>query len=165
VLVDPAGKKAVSPGLRRCFSPRSSVITTAPEMICAISSSEYTHLKRPALQSQAIMQMAPSWLTASTLARVRGAPSRIQSGFIGIKSSSTVAGAAPDTGTPDGCWHVQEPVEQVLVAIEREKSRALGSLVAGIGSLERRVASLEEDRNRRDELDAAAVVALWPMRG
>jgi hypothetical protein len=70
-----------------------------------------------------------------------------------------------DTGTPDGCWHVQEPVEQVLVAIEREKSRALGSLVAGIGSLERRVASLEEDRNRRDELDAAAVVALWPMRG
>jgi hypothetical protein len=65
-----------------------------------------------------------------------------------------------DTGTPDGCWHVQEPVEQVLAAIEREKARALGSLVPDIESLERRVASLEEERNRRDELDAAAVVAL-----
>jgi hypothetical protein len=70
-----------------------------------------------------------------------------------------------DTGTPDGCWHVQEPVEQVLAAIEREKARALGSLVPGIGSLERRVASLEEDRNRRDELDAVAFVALQRMRG
>jgi hypothetical protein len=70
-----------------------------------------------------------------------------------------------DTGTPDGCWHVQEPVEQVLAVIEREKARALGSLVPGIGSLERRVASLEEDRNRRDELDAVAFVALQRMRG
>ena len=34
------------------------------------------------------------------------------------------------------------------------------SLVPDIESLERRVASLEEERNRRDELDAAAVVAL-----
>ena len=65
-----------------------------------------------------------------------------------------------DTGTPDGCWHVQEPVEQVLAAIEIEKARAFGSLVPDIESLERRVASLEEDSNRRDELDAAAVVAL-----
>ena len=65
-----------------------------------------------------------------------------------------------DTGTPDGCWHVQEPVEQVLTAIGREKARALGSLAPDIESLERRVASLEEERNRRDELDAAAVVAL-----
>jgi len=70
-----------------------------------------------------------------------------------------------DTETPDGCWHVQEPVEQVLAAIEREKANALGSLVPDIESLERRVASLEEDRNRRDELDAAAVVALQRMRG
>ena len=70
-----------------------------------------------------------------------------------------------DTGTPDGCWHVQEPVEQVLAAIEREKARALGSLVPDIESLERRVASLEQDRNRRDELDAVAVVALQRMRG
>jgi hypothetical protein len=70
-----------------------------------------------------------------------------------------------DTGTPDGCWHVQEPVEQVLAAIEREKPRALGSFVPDIESLERRVASLEEDRNRRDELDAASVVALQRMRG
>jgi hypothetical protein len=65
-----------------------------------------------------------------------------------------------DIGTPDGCWHVQEPVEEVLAAIEAEKVRALGSLVPDIVSLEHRVASLEEDRNRRDELDAAAVVAL-----
>jgi len=70
-----------------------------------------------------------------------------------------------DTGTPEGCWHVQESIEQVLAAIEREKARALGSLVPYIGSLERRVASLEEDRNRRDELDAVAVVALQRMRG
>jgi hypothetical protein len=74
-----------------------------------------------------------------------------------------------DTGTPDGCWHVREPVEQVLAAIEREKARALGCFnadrVPAIESLERRVASLEEDRNRRDELDAAAVVALQRMRG
>ena len=69
-----------------------------------------------------------------------------------------------DTGTPDGCWHVQEPVEQVL-AVEREKARALGSLVPDIESLERRVASSEKDRNRRDELDASAVVALQRMRG
>jgi hypothetical protein len=60
---------------------------------------------------------------------------------------------------------VQEPVEQVLTAIGREKARALGSLVPDIESLERRVASLEEDSNRRDELDAAAVVALQRMRG
>jgi hypothetical protein len=70
-----------------------------------------------------------------------------------------------DTGTPDGWWHVQEPVEQVLAAIEREKVRALGSLAPDIESLEGRVASLEEDRNRRDELDAAAIVALQRMRG
>jgi hypothetical protein len=36
-----------------------------------------------------------------------------------------------DTGTSDGCWPVQEPVEQVLAVIEREKARALGSLVPG----------------------------------
>ena len=60
---------------------------------------------------------------------------------------------------------MQEPVEQVLAAIEREKARALGSLVPDIESLERRVASLGEDRNRRDELDAVAVVALQRMRG
>ena len=65
-----------------------------------------------------------------------------------------------DTATPERCWHVQEPVEQVLAAIEREKARALDSLVPDIESLERRVASLEQGRNRRDELDAAAVVAL-----
>jgi len=53
----------------------------------------------------------------------------------------------------------------VLAAIEREKARALGSLVPDIESLERRVASLEGDRNRRDELDAVAVVALQRMRG
>jgi hypothetical protein len=70
-----------------------------------------------------------------------------------------------DTGTPDGWWHVQELVEQVLAAIEREKVRALGSLAPDIESLEGRVASLEEDRNRRDELDAAAIVALQRMRG
>ena len=70
-----------------------------------------------------------------------------------------------DTGAPDGCWHVQEPVEEVLAAIEAEKVRALGSFVPDIGSLERRVASLEEDRNRRDELDAAAAVVLQRMRG
>jgi hypothetical protein len=69
-----------------------------------------------------------------------------------------------DTGTPKGCWHAQEPVDQVLRAIEGEKARALGPLVPDIGSLERRIASLEEDRNRRDELDAAAVVALQRMR-
>ena len=70
-----------------------------------------------------------------------------------------------DTGAPDGCWHVQEPVEEVLAAIEAEKVRALGSFVPDIGSLERRVASLEEDRNCRDELDAAAFVVLQRMRG
>ena len=70
-----------------------------------------------------------------------------------------------DTATPERCWHVQEPVEQVLAAIEREKARALDSLVPDIESLERRVASLEQDRNRRDELDAVAVVALQRMRG
>ena len=67
-----------------------------------------------------------------------------------------------DTGTPDGCWHVQEPVEQVLAAIQAEKARALDSLERDI---ERRVGSLEEDRNGRDELDAAVVVAMQRMRG
>ena len=67
-----------------------------------------------------------------------------------------------DTGTPDGCWHVQESVEEVLAAIEVEKART--PLARDIRALERRVASLEEDRNRRDELDAAAVVALRGMR-
>jgi hypothetical protein len=47
----------------------------------------------------------------------------------------------------------------------RSKERALGSLAPDIESLEGRVASLEEDRNRRDELDAAAIVALQRMRG
>jgi hypothetical protein len=65
-----------------------------------------------------------------------------------------------DTGTPDGCWYVQESVEEVLAAIEAEKLRALSSLARDLRDLDRRVASLEEDRNRRDELDAAAVVAL-----
>jgi len=60
---------------------------------------------------------------------------------------------------------VQEPAEQVLAVIEGEKAIAVGSLMADIGSLERRVVSLEEDRNRRDELDAAAVVALQRMGG
>jgi hypothetical protein len=67
-----------------------------------------------------------------------------------------------DTGTPDGCWHVQESVEEVLTAIEAAKARA--PLAQDIGVLERRVASWEEDRTRRDELDAAAVVALQRMR-
>jgi hypothetical protein len=67
-----------------------------------------------------------------------------------------------DTGAPDGCWYVQESVEEVLAAIEAEKARA--PLARDIRILERRVASLEEDRNRRDELDAAAVVALQRMR-
>ena len=44
-----------------------------------------------------------------------------------------------DTGTPDGCWHVQEPVEEVLAAIEAEKARAFNSFERDI---ERRVASL-----------------------
>jgi hypothetical protein len=70
-----------------------------------------------------------------------------------------------DTGTPDGCWHVQEQVEEVLAAIEAEKVRTLGSLARDIWALERRVAWLEKDRNCRDELDAAAVVALQHMRG
>jgi hypothetical protein len=43
VLVDPAGKKAISPALGRCSSPRSSVIVTSPDMIWTISSSEYSH--------------------------------------------------------------------------------------------------------------------------
>jgi len=66
-----------------------------------------------------------------------------------------------DTGTPDGCWHVQEPVEEVLAAIEAEKGSALNSFERDI---ERRVASLEKDRNGRDELDAAVVVAMQRMR-
>jgi hypothetical protein len=68
-----------------------------------------------------------------------------------------------DTGSPDGCWHVQEPVEEVLAAIEAEKART--SLARDVRALERRVASLEEDRNRRDELDAVAVAAIRGMRG
>jgi hypothetical protein len=67
-----------------------------------------------------------------------------------------------DTGTADGRWHVQESVEEVLAAIEAERARAL--LARDIRALERRVASLEEDRSRRDELDAAAVEALQGMR-
>ena len=70
-----------------------------------------------------------------------------------------------DTGTPDGCWHVQEPVEDVLAAIEAEKARALDSLARDVRALERRVASLEADRNRRDELDATAAVAFRCIRG
>jgi len=30
-----------------------------------------------------------------------------------------------DTGTPDGCWYVQERIEEVLAAIAVEKARAL----------------------------------------
>ena len=67
-----------------------------------------------------------------------------------------------DTGTPGGRWHVQESVEEVLAAIEAEKART--PLARDIQVLERRVASLEEDRNRRDELDAAAVEALRRIR-
>jgi len=37
------------------------------------------------------------------------------------------------------CWHVQEPVEEVLAAIEAEKARAFNSFERDI---ERRVASL-----------------------
>jgi hypothetical protein len=70
-----------------------------------------------------------------------------------------------DTGTPDGCWYVQEPVEEVLAAIEVEKARALDFLARDVWALERRVESLEEDRNRRDELDAAAAVALQCVGG
>lgn len=69
-----------------------------------------------------------------------------------------------DTGTPDGCWHVQEPVEEVLAAIEAEKANALKSFERDISALERRVASLEADRNCRDELDAAAAVVFQRMR-
>jgi hypothetical protein len=68
-----------------------------------------------------------------------------------------------DTGSPDGCWHVQEPVEEVLAAIEAEKART--SLARDVRALERRDASLEEDRNRRDELDAVAVAAIQGVRG
>jgi hypothetical protein len=67
-----------------------------------------------------------------------------------------------DTGAPDGCWYVQESIEEVLTAIEAEKARA--PLTQDFRALERRIASLEEDRNRRDELDAAAAVALQRMR-
>jgi hypothetical protein len=66
-----------------------------------------------------------------------------------------------DTGAPDGCWHVQEAVEEVVAAIEAEKARSLNSFERDI---ERRVTSLEEDRNGRDELDAAVVVAMQRMR-
>jgi hypothetical protein len=68
-----------------------------------------------------------------------------------------------DTGTPEGCWHVQESVEEVLAAIEAEKART--SLARDLRALERRVASLEEDRNRRDDLDAAAAGAMLRMGG
>jgi hypothetical protein len=60
---------------------------------------------------------------------------------------------------------VQEPVEDVLAAIEAEKARALDSLARDVRALERRVASLEADRNRRDELDATAAVAFRCIRG
>jgi hypothetical protein len=67
-----------------------------------------------------------------------------------------------DTGNPDGCWHVQESVAEVLAVIEAEKARV--PLAHAIRALDHRVASLEEDRNRRDELDAATAVALQRMR-
>jgi hypothetical protein len=70
-----------------------------------------------------------------------------------------------DTGHADGCWHVQEPIEEVLAAIETEKARTLDSLAREIWALERRVASLEADRNRRDEMDAFAALTLQRMRG
>jgi hypothetical protein len=70
-----------------------------------------------------------------------------------------------DTGPPDGRWHVQEPVEEVLAAIEAEKARALDSLSRDIWVLKRRIASLEADRNHRDELDAAAAVAFQWLSG
>jgi hypothetical protein len=70
-----------------------------------------------------------------------------------------------DTGPPDGRWHVQEPVEEVLAAIETEKARALDSLSRDIWALKRRVALLEADRNHRDELDAAAAAAFQWLRG
>ena len=70
-----------------------------------------------------------------------------------------------DTGHADGCWHVQEPIEEVLAAIETEKARSLDSLPRDIGALERRVASLEADRNRRDETDASAALAFQCLRG
>jgi hypothetical protein len=60
---------------------------------------------------------------------------------------------------------VQEPVEDVLAAIEAEKARALDSLARDVRTLERRVASLEADRSRRDELDATAAVAFRGIRG
>jgi hypothetical protein len=52
---------------------------------------------------------------------------------------------------------------QLSKCSRRSKERKREPLVPWcqmIESLERRVASLEEERNRRDELDAAAVVAL-----
>ena len=56
---------------------------------------------------------------------------------------------------------MQEAVEEVVAAIEAEKARSLNSFERDI---ERRVTSLEEDRNGRDELDAAVVVAMQRMR-
>jgi polyhydroxyalkanoate synthesis regulator phasin len=51
-------------------------------------------------------------------------------------------------------------IEELLAAIEAEKAGTLDSLARDISALERRVAALEEDRNRRDELDAAAATVL-----
>ena len=70
-----------------------------------------------------------------------------------------------NTGAPDGCWYVQEPIEEVLPAIDAEKARALDSITRDIATLEHRLSSLEKDRNRRDELDAVAAVALERLRG
>jgi hypothetical protein len=55
-------------------------------------------------------------------------------------------------------------IEELLAAIEAEKAGALDSLARDIWALERRVAALEEDRNRRDDLDAAAAMVLQRMR-
>ena len=55
-------------------------------------------------------------------------------------------------------------IEELLAASEAEKAGTLDSLARDISALERRVAALEEDRNRRDDLDAAAAMVLQRMR-
>jgi hypothetical protein len=52
--------------------------------------------------------------------------------------------------------HRSGSIEELLGAIEAEKAGTLDSFARDIWALERRVASLEEDRNRRDALDATA---------
>ena len=55
-------------------------------------------------------------------------------------------------------------IEELLAAIEAEKAGTLDSLARDISALERRVAALEEDRNRRDELDEAAAIVLQRVK-